>query len=129
VLEERRTGQAPPGLTPDLTAQPSVAVSPPRADLSEPLEILTDEISMCLRYHESIFPERRVDRAIFIGGEARHIGLCQHIARTLRLPAQVADPMAGIARTGSEPTAGVDFRQGQPGWALALGLCLSPTDL
>ena len=44
-------------------------------------------------------------------------------------PAQVADPMAGVARTGKEPTIGVDFRTSQPGWAMALGLSLCPTDL
>jgi type IV pilus assembly protein PilM len=126
---DRRRGDVPPGFTPDLTAQPRISFEPPRADLSEPLEILTDEISMCLRYHESVFPERRVDRAIFFGGEARHLGLCQHIARTLRLPAQVADPMASVARGGTESTPGVDFRHSQPGWAMTLGLCLSPTDL
>ena len=64
-----------------------------------------------------------------MGGESRHLGLAQHIARTLRLPAQVADPMAGVARTGKETTTGVDFRQPQPGWAMCLGLCMSPTDL
>lgn len=129
VLDERRQGLPARGHTADLTRQPAMAFSPPQADLAEPLEILTDEVSMSLRYHESIFPDRRIDRAIFIGGEARHLGLCQHIARTLRLPAQVADPMAGVARAGDEPTVGVDFSQPQPGWATALGLCLSPTDL
>jgi type IV pilus assembly protein PilM len=129
VEEDRRQGGLPRGMTPDLTSQPRMDFEPARADLSEPLEILTDEISMCLRYHESVFPDRRADRAIFFGGEARHVGLCQHIARTLRLPAQVADPMAGVARTGQEPTVGIDFRQSQPGWAMTLGLCLSPTDL
>jgi type IV pilus assembly protein PilM len=128
---------APPGE--GLTGRLAVLAAPPAApreraamqagDLHEPLEILTDEVSMCLRYHESIFPERRVDRAIFLGGEARHLGLCQHIARTLRLPAQVADPMARVVRTGEEPTVGVSFDQSQPGWAVALGLCLCPTDL
>lgn len=101
----------------------------PQADLTEPLEILTDEIAMCLRYHESLFPDRRVDRALFIGGEARHRGLCQHIAKTLRLAAQIADPLARVARTGKEPSLGVDLRGSQPGWAVALGLSLSPTDL
>lgn len=120
VLEERRQGHPPPGHTPDLTRVGRLEFSPPRADLSEPLEILTDEISMCLRYHESIFPDRKVNRAIFIGGEARHLGLCQHIARALRLPAQVADPMAGVTRSGTEPTPGVDFSSPQPGWATAL---------
>jgi type IV pilus assembly protein PilM len=129
TLEERREGKTLPGCTEDLTRAAPMGFEPPQADLSEPLEILTDEISMCLRYYESVFPDRRVDRAIFIGGEARHLGLCQHIARTLRLPAQVADPMARITRTGQEPVIGTDFTQSQPGWTVALGLCLCPTDL
>jgi type IV pilus assembly protein PilM len=126
LMEDRRTGRLAPGLTPDLTAQPMMEL---RVDLSEPLEILTDEISMCLRYHESLFPSRKVDRAIFVGGEARHLALCQHIARSLKLPAQVGDPMASIARAGGEPCIGVDFKHSQPGWCVALGLCVSPTDL
>jgi len=129
LMEERREGRLAPGLTPELLAQPHEAPAPPLADLSEPLEILTDEISMCLRYHESIFPDRPISRAIFIGGEARHLGLCQYVARTLKLPAQVADPMAGVGRSGQEQTPGVDFSQSQPGWAMTLGLCMSPTDL
>ncbi len=118
-----------PGLSPEVTSQPKVMFQGPRVDLSEIVESLTDEISGCLRYHESIFPDRRVNRAIFMGGESRHLGLAQHIARTLRLPAQVADPMASVGRTGKEATPGVDFKLSQPGWAMVLGLCLSPTDL
>lgn len=98
-------------------------------DLSEPLDTLTDEINLCLRYYEAMFPTRRVQRAIFIGGEARHLGLCQHIARTLRLPAHVADPLARVGRGGGEKTFGIDLREPQPAWAVALGLCLSQTDL
>lgn len=98
-------------------------------DLREPLETLTDDIAMCMRYYDSIFPGRRVDRAIFVGGEARHRGLCQHIARVLRLPAQIADPMARVARTGNEQLQGVSFRDPQPGWAVAMGTCLAPADL
>lgn len=124
---ERRSGHPAPGLGPDLTAHPTVPLGP--ADLAETLETLTDEIAMCLRYHEALFPERRVQRAIFFGGEARHVGLCQHVARTLRLSAQVADPMSAVAHEGHEPTVGVDFRQPQPGWTMTLGLCLAPTDL
>ena len=100
-----------------------------RVDLSEPLEILTDEVSMCLRYHESLFPSRAVNKAVFVGGEARHTALCQHVARVLSLPAQIADPLARVAREGKEPAVGVDLSQPQPGWAVALGLCLGKTDL
>lgn len=98
-------------------------------NLSETLEILTDEVQMGLRYHEGAFPGRRVGRAIFVGGEARHMGLCRHIARTLKLPAQVADPLARVARTGKEDVIGVDLSHPQPGWALAVGMSLCPTDL
>ena len=118
-----------PGFTPELNTQPPSSYAPENVDLREPLESLTDEVLMCVRYHESQFPGKRVERAIFVGGEARHKGLCQTIAKSLRLPAQMADPLARIARTGSEPAIGVDLKQPQPGWAVTLGLCISPTDL
>ncbi len=117
------------GLSAELSEQPSANFAPEGADLREPLEMLTDEIRMCLRYHAGVYPARAIDRVIFVGGEARSTGLCQQIARRLKVKAQVADPIAGVARGGQEPTSGVDLRVPQPGWAVALGLCLSPTDL
>lgn len=98
-------------------------------DLSEPIEILVDEISMCLRYQRSLMPDKPVERVVFVGGESRQRPLCAEIARALRLPAQGADPMSRIARSGSETCVDVDLSQAQPGWAVALGMCLSPTDL
>lgn len=129
VALERRSGEATPTMTADLRKEEPAAVAPEGVNLSEPLEILTDEIAHCLRYHDSLFAGKKIDRAVFVGGESRQRGLCQHIAKVLRLPAQIADPMARVARTGVEPTAGIDLREPQPGWAVALGLCLSPTDL
>ncbi len=126
---DRRTAQPVPGLTDDITRQPTVAVAPEGANLLEPLEIITDEVRLCLRYHASQFPGQRVDRIIFVGGESRHRGLTQHIARVLKLSAQIADPLARVARTGNESVLGIDLKQPQPGWAVALGLCLAPTDL
>lgn len=126
--QERRTGATPVGHTlVDLNKEPEADAS--SIDLSETLEILTDEIQMGLRYYQSVFGGKRIDRTVFVGGEARHAALCEHIARTLRLPAQVADPLARIARTGNEPVTGVNFKEPQPGWATVLGVCLSPTDL
>ncbi|MBK7403388.1 MAG: pilus assembly protein PilM [Phycisphaerales bacterium] len=129
VEDDRRADGVAPGLTEDVALGPSVSPAPAGASLSEPLEILTDEIGMCIRYHDAMFRQSRVTGVVFVGGEARHRGLCQHIAKTLRLPAQVADPLARFARTGSEKVVGVDLRQAQPGWTVAVGLCLSPTDL
>lgn len=105
------------------------AVRVKRPDLSEPLEILMDEISMCLRYHAGLHPQRKVDTAVFLGGEATHLPLCTHIARGLRLKAHTADPLARVGRTGKESLAGADLRRASPGWAVPLGLCLAPTDL
>lgn len=112
-----------------LTPQGEGAAGAAGLDLSEPLETLTDEILMCLRYHESVFPSQHPQRVVLVGGESKHRGLCQYIARRLRLGAQVADPLARLARTGSEPCKDLDLSVPQPGWAVALGLCLSPADL
>ncbi len=126
---ERRAGDIAPGFSQDVTVLPRGEFHPPQADLSEPMETLTDEVQMCLRYHGTQFPGRKVEKVVFVGGEARLRGLCQAIARSLRIPAQMADPMARVGRGGQEPMVGVDLKTPQPGWALALGLCLSPTDL
>jgi type IV pilus assembly protein PilM len=126
---DRRKVDTPDGFSGDVTQQPRVNVVPEGVSMCEPLEIITDEVRLCLRYHASQFPGKKVERIVFIGGESRHRGLTQHIAKILRLPAQVADPMARVARGGEEPVVGVDLKQPQPGWAVALGLCLAPTDL
>lgn len=126
---ERRARKLPRGFSGDVLADEAIAASPKDADLNDVLEMLTDEILMCLRYHGSQFGGRKLDRAIFVGGESRHRGLCQSIARKTRIPSHMADPMAWVARSGDEPTIGVDLKKPQPGWAVALGLCLSPTDL
>lgn len=131
VSEDRRAprgGLTTPGLTMDVAGQNAAPVAPPEFDVREPLEMLTDEIAGCLRYHQSLFGGRRVDRVIFMGGEARHRGLCQHIARRVKAPAHVADPLARMARTGKEPCHGVDFGAMQPGWTTAFGLGMCPTD-
>lgn len=128
VAEERRGGGGPPGAADDV-GRPVVRAAPPTLDLSEPLDALTEEISLCLRYYEGLFPGRRVNRTIFVGGEAGHVGLCQHIARSLRMPAHVADPLARVARTGKEPCLGARLSGSQPGWAVAMGLSVGPTDL
>jgi Tfp pilus assembly PilM family ATPase len=98
-------------------------------NLAEPLEMLTDEVSMCLRYHHATFPSASVESIVFTGGESRHLALCQHVARALKLKAQIGDPLVGVSRTGDEPTIGVELDGPQPGWTVALGLCLGPTDL
>lgn len=126
---DRRKIDTPTGFSGDVLQQPVVAVGPQGSDLREPLEILTDDIRLLMRYFGSHWDGQKLERVVFLGGESRHRGLAQHLAKQLRLPAQVGDPLARLARAGTETTLGVDFSQSQPGWAAALGLCLAPTDL
>ncbi len=98
-------------------------------DLLELLDAISDELSMCLRYHRSIFRDRSVDQMILFGGEARQVGLCKHVAKALRLPAHLGDPLASFATGESLRTPGLTLGEPQPGWAVACGLGSLPADL
>jgi Tfp pilus assembly PilM family ATPase len=98
-------------------------------EVRETVESLADELSMCTRYHGALFRDRRIDRVVFLGGEARDTGLCQSLASGLRLPAKVGDPMARFLVNGAAPKGLPDPQSSHPGWAVAVGLASSPTDL
>lgn len=96
---------------------------------AEALEGLTEELGMCLRYYRALFPGRQIGRTVFVGGEARQLGLCKLVARAMRLPAQVADPLTPLQHPTEKSVRGVDLTSPQPGWAVPIGLCWCPTDL
>jgi len=96
------------------------------AALEEPLETLITELQLCVRYYESIFAGKSIDRVIFVGGESRNIKLCQKIAQRLAMPATLGDPMARLTRDEKSRTE-LDLRTPQPGWAVAVGLGLGVT--
>jgi type IV pilus assembly protein PilM len=88
---------------------------------------LIEELNLCRRYFEATFPSKPVDRMVFIGGESRHRWQCQQIAKELGLAAQVGDPLCRMSKqceVGIE--SGIDRRQPQPGWAVAIGLSMGP---
>jgi type IV pilus assembly protein PilM len=114
-------------------AQPAAR---PEADIArrveqacrEPLNRLVEELELCRRYHESTFPDKPVNRLVFVGGEARQRALCQHVARELGIAAQLGDPLVRMGRisdVGLE--SGIDRRQPQPAWTTAIGLSLGPS--
>jgi len=91
--------------------------------LTEPVDALAAELSKCIRYYESVFRGRPVERAIFLGGQAYDKELCQALARRLNLPAQIGDPLLRIKRpAGTDPDQSMDHREPQPDWAVAVGL-------
>ncbi len=99
---------------------------------SEAVEHLLDELRMCIRYYAHLHPDRPVDRLVFTGGEARRLTLCQHLARSLRVKAQLGDPFARLRppTSAANPSAGaIDPTEPQPGFAVPLGVCLSEANL
>ncbi|MBI1369396.1 MAG: hypothetical protein GC162_12175 [Planctomycetes bacterium] len=96
---------------------------------SEMLELLVDELQLCIGYHAAMFHDRPIEKVIFLGGESRQTAMCQRIAKALRLPAQLGDPLARLIRAPLTPAVNVDLHRSQPGWAVPMGLCLLPTNL
>ncbi len=125
TMVDRRSNELP-GADP---TQADGDPAPAGADLREPIELLTDEIGMCLRYHDATFPEKRVQRMVFVGGEAHQMSLLRQIAQSLRVQARVADPLAHIGRNSKAPVRGVDFQEPRPEWATPVGLSFCPLDL
>lgn len=126
VAEDRRSDAPTPGMTAPIIGDAPSDIAEP---LREPIDALVAEVSMCLRYHERRFSEHPVGRCVFVGGESRDVTLCREIAQRLRLAAQVADPLACVAKTGKEPVRGVDLGATQPGWAVPFGLSFAPRNL
>lgn len=93
------------------------------------VEQLTDELKMCLRYHRCLFPDRYVDRILFLGGESRDGVTCRQVAEALALPAFLADPLRRLSKDGSESICGLEGLQREPGWTVPMGLCNCPVDV
>jgi Tfp pilus assembly PilM family ATPase len=71
------------------------------------------------------FPSSVVDRLVFVGGEAQNRRLCRTIARGVGISAVIGDPLVRMGRIsdlGFE--SGIDRREPQPAWTVAIGLSL-----
>ena len=116
---ERRIGQAPAGTSGTVTAG---SMPPSSIDLSELLETLVDEISLCTRYHKGLFPQRSIGRSIFVGGESRQSWLCRHIVQAIKLPGQAGDPLSRL-HTNDEATGLIGWaNRASPEWSVCAGL-------
>jgi Tfp pilus assembly PilM family ATPase len=102
----------------------------PTGDLDEATtEKLAAELDLCRRYHESCFPNLLVSRLIFVGGGAVSKTLCQSIAQSLGIAAQLGDPLVRFNRSESTQFAALDRRKPQPAWAAVVGASLGSPKL
>ena len=85
-------------------------------------EELAREISLCFRYYTVTFRGRRVERAVFTGGEAYERILLNVLKRQLTVEIEVAQPLRGFDMMN------VTFDSDRRGllceWAVAVGLSL-----
>jgi len=90
--------------------------------ISTVAEELAREISLCFRYYTVTFRGKRVERAVFSGGEAYEKILLNVLRRQLAVEIEVAQPLRGFDMMN------VDFDGDRRGllceWAVAVGLSL-----
>jgi len=94
---------------------------------SQGLQELVNELDRCRLEHESHFPNLKIQRLIFVGGEARLEAMCARISDQLKIPGQIGDSLCRMVRNsriGIESA--IDRRHPQPAWAAAVGLSLGP---
>ena len=80
---------------------------------------------MCARYYGSVFHGRKINRLIFLGGEANHRQICQQIAQKLGIAAQIGDPFTRVLKSEDGIDSCIDRRSPQPAWAVAMGCVLA----
>lgn len=89
-------------------------------------EDLAREISLCFRYYTVTFRGKRVERAVFAGGEAYESILLNILKRRLTVDIEIAQPLRGFDL--SSERASINFDSDRRGllceWAVAVGLGL-----
>lgn len=115
----------------------SIPIGADQLDGDEVITRLVLELTSCKRHFASMYPRARIERLIFLSGQAVDKAVCTTIAKQLEMPAQMADCLAAVKianpyRAGRDPkkTKGrtgtpIDRRNCRVNWATAFGLSLS----
>ena len=104
---------------------------PEHAMIQLALQPVTESLCQSLAAVKNVFEAAvngsPIQRIVFVGGESRDRGLCEHLARYLGITAVVGDPLLRMGKDSSVcVNSGIDRRQPQPAWAIAIGLSLGP---
>ncbi len=125
--ERRGTGR------PDTLEHPMLLPDPGADGIPEWDELLNtivDELRMAVRYDAGLFPDRSIDRIVFLGAGAHSDRVCRHIVQALQLPGQRGNPLARYERPAGGSVPASWNGPVLPGWATTIGLlrCSQPRE-
>ncbi len=128
LTRDHRADLNSPGVAPDEIDDQSLALFQRIESASQaPLQTLIAELAACRADHDATFPNSKIDRLIFVGGEACDRAICERLAHGLAIPGHVGDPLVRMGRISNiRVESGIDRRSPQPGWAVAIGLSMGP---
>lgn len=90
---------------------------------------LIHEVRLGLRHYAITHPTEPVGSLLLTGGESRNTQLCRYIGEAIGVRTLALDPFTLLGGEGRRRVTGVDVDRPQPGWAVPLGLCLSPANV
>ncbi len=108
----------------DLLFARSIPVGTKLLKMGESTSRLIAEIAACRQSFYSLYKKARIERVIFMTGQAVDKDIYTSIAIQLQLPAQIGDCMSAVSIAEDNPL-DIGRRNNQFSWATAFGLSLS----
>jgi type IV pilus assembly protein PilM len=91
-------------------------------DCPDLLETIVDELRMAIRYDAGLFPDRSLERIVFLGSGAQSDRTCRHIVQALQVPGQRGDPLARYDCPPGTRCPSNWNGNPRPSWAVSVGL-------
>jgi hypothetical protein len=101
-----------------------IPIGAKQLDGEKMVERLVLELTACRRHLSSMYKAARIERLIFLSGEAVEKDLCAAIAKQMKMPAQMGDCLKAV-EVVDPCSSGIDRRKCKFSWATAFGLSLS----
>ena len=95
--------------------------------MSQTIETLAREISLCFKYYAVTFRGQRPSEVVFAGGNLYEAALMESLGQQLNVDIEVAEPLRGFDLSRATFDRRPNSQMGQ--WAVAVGLALKGLDL
>jgi type IV pilus assembly protein PilM len=103
------------------TAQPAQAEHPAQKVINQKSAGFVNEIRSSLDFFLSVYPDLRIARVVLTGGGAQMVGLTHRLNSELRVPVEVADPVAVIGQGKVQVPDDAPFTSAEMATAIGLG--------